>query len=316
MNMSKFRYLFLYVLLCLMLFSCGIQSEPRSNMIPTATSTPFVIVQATSTTTQFVTPTFPPSPPTLSFEIQDELYDALQTNGGCELPCFLGVHPGETSLQGAFDIFEPYKSGSILPFTFGGMPPMDGYSIFVDTSKDTTLDFSLDLMASSGIVQGVIIGFHTPVKYDINKNRHEDLLDRQLEGYGILELFRRHGIPDEIYITPPHTYDTIAAYGIDVIYNHSQIMGMYSGIAKLDKDGRYELCPSIGDGQVGGFILIVAAPSIDDMPYFFLSTNVKNFSSSTLDAYRKSQKLDAQGIYNFFMKENEKCFFEGQFLAK
>jgi hypothetical protein len=316
MNTPKFRAFFSYVLLCLTLFSCELRSEPPLNMVPAATSTQFPIVKATLTPTQFVTPTFPPSPPTLAFEIQDQLYDALQTNGGCELPCFLGVQPGKTSIQGAFDIFEPYKRGSILPFTFWGMPPIDGYSIFVDTSKDTTLDFSLDLMASSGIVQGVIVGFHAPVRYDVDKNRREDLTDRHLERYGILDLFRHHGIPDEIYITPPHTQDTIAAYGIDVIYNHSQIMGMYSGIAKLDKNGIYELCPSIGDGQVGGFMLIVAAPSIDDMPYFFLSTKVKNFSSSTLDAYRESQKLDTQGIYNLFMKENKRCFYEDQFFVE
>ncbi|MCB0100911.1 MAG: hypothetical protein KDD74_02635 [Anaerolineales bacterium] len=203
MNIPKFCAFFTYVLLCLTFFACGIRSEPPLNMVPTVTGTQYSNVHVPPTTTQFVTPTFPSSPPTLAFDVQDQLYNMLQTNGGCELPCFLGVQPGKTNLQGALEIFEPYKRGAIFPFAIEGAPPMDGYSIFVDTSKDTTLDFSLDIITSSSIIQGVIIFFHSPVRYDIKKNRYEDLLDRRLEGYGISELFRHHGVPDEMYITPP-----------------------------------------------------------------------------------------------------------------
>ncbi|MBK7450361.1 MAG: hypothetical protein IPJ47_13445 [Anaerolineales bacterium] len=276
-------------------------------MILTATHIQFPILQATST--------FPPPPPTLALELQDQLYTMLQTNGGCELPCFLGIRPGSTTVSGTKAILETYDfRHEISRYIVAENNNAEWYAANIFTSKDVYLDFHVDVLVANNIVQGLIVGFNAPEKMD--RLGREDLTDRHLERYGILELFRRHGIPDDIYITPPHTQDTIAAYGIDVIYNHSQIMGMYSGIAKLDKNGTYELCPSIGDGQVGGFMLIVAAPSIDDMPYFFLSTKVKNFSSSTLDAYRESQKLDTQGIYNLFMKENKRCFYEDQFFVE
>jgi hypothetical protein len=304
------------MLLCLALFSCGIRSEPQPNLLPTATNTQFPIIQATPTRTQFTTPTLLPPPPTLAFAIQDQLYNALQTNGGCELPCFLGITPGSTTVSDAKSILETYDfRHATSRYIVAENNNAEWHHASIFTSKDVYLDFYVDALVANDIVQGIIVGFNSPQRLD--RLGHEDLSDRHLERYGILELFRRHGIPDEMYITPPRTHNTIAAYGIDVIYNHSQIMAMYPGIANLDKNGKYKLCPSIGDGDVGGFMFAVAAPSVDDMPYFFFSNRVKNFTPSTVLSYREeTQKLDAQGIYNLFMNKNERCFYEDQFRVK
>jgi hypothetical protein len=241
----------------------------------------------------------------------------LKTNGGCELPCFLGITPGSTTVSGAKSILETYDFRHAVSQYTVAENNAEWYHAYIFTTKDRHLRFLIDALAVNAVVQGLIISLNAPQRFDENNIGHEDLSDSYWGRYGMLDLFRHHGVPDEIYITPPRTQDTIAAYGIDVIYNHLQIMAMYPGIAKLDKNGKYKLCPATGDGDVGSFMFTVAAPSVDDMVYFFFSNRVKNFTPSVVSSYREeTQKLDAQGIYNLFMEENEKCFYEDQFLIE
>jgi hypothetical protein len=57
-----------------------------------------------------------PTPlPTLSIEkAQASVLDLLQTNGGCQLPCWWGITPGETSAQETKSFLEKFGSLSII----------------------------------------------------------------------------------------------------------------------------------------------------------------------------------------------------------
>ncbi|MCG2786850.1 MAG: hypothetical protein L6461_17300 [Anaerolineae bacterium] len=99
------------VALTLLLFGCAINDPvtslpatiPPEHGTETSTSLPSPHPSLTNTPTQAVTPSPEPKP----FPTQGELSDKdfvlhlLQTNGGCELPCWWGIVPGETRWEDA-----------------------------------------------------------------------------------------------------------------------------------------------------------------------------------------------------------------------
>lgn len=112
MNKAQFFFRFaLYVTSTLLLFGCAINDSVTSSpatsspgyAMETSTSLPLPHPSLTNTPTQPVTP----SPEPRAFPDQGELSDKdfvlhlLQTNGGCELPCWWGIVPGETKWEDA-----------------------------------------------------------------------------------------------------------------------------------------------------------------------------------------------------------------------
>ena len=77
--------------------------------------------------------------------MQEEFYDLLRTNGGCELPCFLGIHPGETPLAEARSDLQRFAADGqplIIPET------IDGVQVFREqiwTNQDPELALNLAL---------------------------------------------------------------------------------------------------------------------------------------------------------------------------
>ena len=72
--------------------------SPAATLLPTLTPRPTWTPSPTWTPIPTRTPTATPLPfPTLeSAEMQSFIAEMLSTNGGCELPCWWGITPGET----------------------------------------------------------------------------------------------------------------------------------------------------------------------------------------------------------------------------
>ena len=124
--MEKLRKLFTLLFMGVLIVSCGV-AEP----IPTATATvtetlsPIPVMPNASPTIQLATwtPSLPNTPtpsitltqlPTLSVqEAQDRIKELLETNGGCELPCWWGLIPGTTRIFDARNYLNSFQVLSI-----------------------------------------------------------------------------------------------------------------------------------------------------------------------------------------------------------
>lgn len=197
----------------------------------TATATPTTVVIPTHTATSTATntptktkfpPTSTPTPtttpaPTLSAIEEGEFLSALLSgNAGCELPCWWGVTPGQTSIQAARDLF---ASQGIDDWTVSfdgtyviiglGYPRNDGYH-----SHHVLVEFRL----KRDIVQIVSVD---------GGNRGEEfrpLFIRDWQLYSPLAMLNRYDLPTYIEFAP---VENSPYYRLKLIYASLGVMISY-----------------------------------------------------------------------------------------
>jgi hypothetical protein len=269
-----------------------------------------------STRTPQATPVLPTPYPTLLDELQMQFDRKLDTNGGCELPCFLGIKPGETLLNDAIIFFETYAyDHRMRPRPVNFYTPYQWHRsdfYLTNESKDREVLFTLDLQSTESVVSGLIIGFGPT----LDPNRKADTKSKLLEHYGIMEILQRHGMPDEIYLYPTRNGQTQSAYSVEIVYNTEKIFASYPGIAKLTKNDKYKLCPAVGDGDVSSFDIALGNPlnAESDVIELAWGSFVKDFNPGYYRAHH--QKLDAEAIYDLFIKKGQRCFYEDEYWIK
>ena len=200
-----------------------------STATATATPTTIVIPTHTATSTATNTPTktkFPPTStptptttpaPTLSAIEEGELLSALLTgNAGCELPCWWGVIPGQTSAQAARDLFASQgiddwtvSFDGTYVFTHLGYPDENGHSL-----PHVTVQFNLEY----NIIQWV------GVNGDYNEEEVRSLFIRDWQGYSPSALLSRYDMPTYIEFAPVENSSyyrltlTYVAVGMHITY--------------------------------------------------------------------------------------------------
>lgn len=249
----------LILILCLLSAACGSQGVATTTRgLP---SLPQEIGNLSSTTGAIPSPTFTmPTPyPTLPKALQEQLYGLFKTNANCEFPCFLGITPGESDLSEAFAFFERYSASHrvfTLDVTFEA--PYRWYHTYAFSISRGNYEIPVDveIQADGGNTRGLIVHIE-----DGQGTDNEQIQERPLERYGLEELLQRHGVPDEVYLQPPKAQPPPPAspspyewYILDVVYQEQKIFASYPGWAKFSpSQGKYELCPEIGDGQIDTF---------------------------------------------------------------
>lgn len=211
-------------LLCLVFIMSGLlvscmNSEtisPTIARIDITTSTPSMTIETQKTHTPEVTITETPRPtntftatriPTLSKEASIEYIESLyKNNGGCDLPCWWGIMPGESDVNDLENLLSPLdrprishgEDFSIYAYAFEVplIPPLD-----------TVPDFPY--MEPDFIIENEIVTF-----IKLNSLWVSQVFDYSLQGF-----LREFGAPSEIWIEP-HVYDWESPYYyIDLVYS-------------------------------------------------------------------------------------------------
>ena len=145
-----------------------------------------------------VTPTHLPSPtptkplatatitpfPTLSIEREEMiLSELMQTNGGCDLPCWWGVTPGSTTVHTAKDMFISW-----------GISWNDGY---VAIGRPRHIGVYSEFIVEDNIVQQIVAD-GTRDRYDLTYRFTEIW-----QHYMVVDVLERFGMPSHIFLTPP-----------------------------------------------------------------------------------------------------------------
>lgn len=259
MNIYKPLLQMLFFLLLVFTTACSSissQTELTKAIRPIITYTPSSSPSPFSTNSKWWITQHPPSP-TLSFELQYELFGSLKTNGNCELPCFLGIVPGETSWIEARTILEPFVVNKPLtPSRSYSTETTKVYFTQIMTTKDIIMTLSVHLYVENDVIERIAFFTDGP-----QINGYPAVYDQLLIKYSLREIFLKHGPPDIVYLSPPYTYNLLSAYSIFVLYKEEKIMFYLGGAATEKEEGNYTVCPNIGEGDIVTMMFVFANPS-------------------------------------------------------
>jgi hypothetical protein len=303
-KIKMYKTYFKIILIIVILLSGACTSPTKQptlleTTLPTPIFTPTSFPSQTSNSSNGKWWTQVPDPPTLSPDVQDELYDLLKSNGNCKLPCFLGITPDKTSLADAKAILEKFDvRQSISIDEIASTKTYEAYNAQIFTNKDVTLAMNLRLEVKNQIVSRLTVNA-TP-----SRNGYSVTDDQHLSQYSLREVFLKHGPPDAVYLQPP----TYGEYGLQVVYEKLKMVIEITGSAKDISNGKYEICPNLGDGDITSMKIALASP-LD-------STDVKTLIGypfwENVPAFEETSGLSIKDFYQLMTNEKQPACFESK----
>ncbi len=173
-------------------------------------------------------PTFDVAYSTLSEEAATQnLIELLETNRGCELPCWWGIVPGETNVDSIESTFVP------LGF--------DWDRDYEELADNTPYLAYIDLTTNDKLVQSILVyGGAGEETYDRNE---------AWRPYSISRVLERLGLPENVYVYYPFRFDPggMQAYRMFLYYPDLGVEIDYLGKASLndDRPGWAQACHNI-----------------------------------------------------------------------
>lgn len=228
----KLSNIWVYLLLIFLLMGCsnaqsnindstltkevGIDLPARTEQINTSTIEPTLPIIHTPVTTIRPIATATQNP-TLhhasSEEVQSTISELLEDNGGCDLPCWWGVHPGETSWEDASNFLdslntEIYESGN----------PNEVLLVETTVLTDATIKLDIEILL---LIKRQIV--------DYIKIREIDHPSFELASF-----LQDHGVPDEVWIHSfPSYMGDLIPFHLFLFYRDK---GFYADFIILNED--------------------------------------------------------------------------------
>ena len=275
-------------------------------LMPTMTATPTRAVTPTTTaipspTPPPRTPTITPTPvPTLTAKQEAEFVAAmLKTNGGCELPCWWGITPGETSHQAVRDFF---SLQSIQLFS-GGRHYEGSERIFRIPHPERLFDYDVYIRfdARDGVIRSIRVDSET-----FNLQRSERFT-RDWRSYTWDQILTRYGPPSWVGIAfqPPMEPNAPTIYGLSLIYEPLGFEISYMGPAQYDpKASLMRACPDFNVVTAIGLRLVSPEDSVVEL---LLS---ESHAPSLGPSLEETTGMSVQTFYETFRNANSRACLE------
>ena len=231
------------ILILLLIAGCAAPAGPVAT--PNATPSDAVIIplptMVPSPAPVVNTPTSIPTPFLTRTAQQERAYvlDMLKTNGGCELPCWWGITPSETTPQTLRDRFG---------FRGTGFPLQDGtvlYDAYYDLGNSTGgggYSVALGFGERDGIVHEI------GVAAEANVETQPGQFAQDWQRYSIDQVLNRHGVPShvQLQLVPPTEPGAPPSYAMTLVYEKYGFWIRYEGPATYDLDKAIvQACPSL-----------------------------------------------------------------------
>ena len=277
-------------------------ASPAPLSSPPAAHTPTPATPPTALPTVTPTPPIPgwlqatlsPRPPVLSPDEQERLLDLLSTNGGCSLPCFLGVTPGRTSWDDMVTLLQPLNEvhpGS-EQFLDNGWPY---YSV------------PLTVLTPSG---GILFALHVTVGEELVQRIHLYIEANDLPSfysywsrYSLRSMLQQLGAPDRVYVyVVPAVYGS-PGYSFLVIDEDDKTAIWLTG----DRAREDRLCPQFGDGdEITNLEISIANPAseMEILPSAWIPETETEF----WHPIDQVLGIDAQSFYERMLSQTPACF--------
>jgi hypothetical protein len=190
----------------------------------------------------------------MSTNSQRKLYDLFANNGGCELPCFLGITPATTSWQDAKVLFEEFaRNAPLTPNPFAVSSIHTEYIANVFTNSEVTLRGHIQTNVDvNDLVQQMVF------QVEITRDGRTESRDKHLVWFSIRGIFNRYGQPDSIFL---YSTESDLGYSIYIVYEKLKLAVAYTGESTLNEDDSRTLCPNVGDGNISYMKIAVASPA-------------------------------------------------------
>lgn len=283
----------------------GTITHPLPTLSPTRQIPP---ISPTSSIKPVIESTVKPFP-TLLPQVTQQLLEILQTNGNCKLPCFIGIIPGKTTFDQAKSIIEKY---SINKLRIGGYQSKNfpnhqitSGSIVADTLQSDNVWRSLTIILEvdqNRLVQNIMLDT------EIFGDGWAEFHDKHMIKYGLREIFKQIGPPDEIY------YWNKLGYTITIVYEKVKLLLTFSANYSYSGNGYYWICPNMGDGDTRSFRLILANPKgsmsvADILPYPIVDKTLYEATGLTVQEFYESVISDNQpACFNLKCGPESGCF--------
>lgn len=312
---SKWTYhsiMGIMLVLFYLLTACSIQRlSPEGPLVMPTPSSTAILPSATPTrlpslvpSTAAPSPTYTPSPPTITprptLTAEEErafVRELLVTNGGCELPCWWGIMPEETTWQEVRNRLSLYYGQGISQpggvhrheVVYGDLiypyPPPYGYYIHIEFTER-------DGVVQSIQVRGEIVRRTTPERFAQDWRRYS--LDQVLTQYG-----EPSQVILELWPNPPEPY---YPYRLFVFYDHLGILIEYEGPAIPGEP--FRVCPEFD--QVTHLHLWLRSP--EDRISLLQLANLDSLELAQMLPLEKATGMNVETFYQTFKdRENEVC---------
>jgi hypothetical protein len=192
---------------------------PTNKPSSTRTTTPTVEVAHTLTNL-----------PTLSQDEADAMVmDLLQKNADCQLPCWWGITPGETTWEMATQYLHTFTSevgdGTRIPVKIDGKDePITGYTALFKV-PNTLTNGGVNFFVIDDLIYKIAIN---QIGTDISYQLHQ--------------LMTNYGVPDEVWLQGwPYNEEHVPHFAVLIIY-HEGILARFEGIASFTNIN-LRICP-------------------------------------------------------------------------
>lgn len=201
-------------------------SSPTSS--PSSTSTPTVTISLTAGLTATPTTTLTPTViPTLPLEEAEVIIsDLLQNNGGCELPCWWGVIPGQASWKE----LKPFLQSLSLEIYRPGdeqttRSQQKFYEVYVRRDLMPTTPFWSLYEVRNGIIEGIEIASIKPQYFPLS------------------QLLTVYGRPDEVWlVTYANTPDGSHPFRMTLVYSERGFVVSYELEDIAERENKLVAC--------------------------------------------------------------------------
>ncbi len=191
--------------------------------------------------------------------MQAFVLEMLRSNGGCELPCWWGIVPGETSWE-EVQAFFTVQGISVSENGYLGLSYLDPE----ETNRITMLD--VELQRQGDLVQGIRVTHHYYYK------SFQDDFTLTLQRYELAQVLSRYGVPSQVYLSlavgsPCIGPGVVPTYDMWVVYDDLGIAVLYSGMLIRDLEN-WLLCPVFGQtsdvfGPTRSIEIRLQSPALD-----------------------------------------------------
>lgn len=228
---------------------------------------------------------------------REQVIKLLQTNGGCELPCFWGIKVGETKWEDArlwlSKLTRIYDDKSFYSDGDGGYPA--NLMTFTLTDDDPTGQFDLILTIGNGRIQRLVFSPGGTIG-DI------EFLPKFIQNYSLEKIFKQLGKPDSVFIYICEKYKH-PCFIMAVLYDNQKIAMDISGEALPDN----QVCPKIGEGgNLTWMNISIANP--DSALELIPPSMVINPYLADLKSIKDVLGIDESEFYRRVLSESPACF--------
>jgi len=248
-----------------------VYSTPTTTLLPSQTATLTKIPTLTPLPSQTATltkiPTLTPLPTYISYEEDIRAFNKLlRTNGGCQLPCWWGITPGETTWDETHQFIQRFRD-----FNNIDIPQF----INPDDSKVYAVD---ELFSWYSYAPG--LDYAPTVEFEVHDNLIATILvpsEIVASSLPLHIILQKYGIPDEIYVGPsPHQTNDSRNLSITAYIIYQNLHAMISiGLFGMD-DNRLKPCEPYPSE-----ILFLWAPGTNYYLRYISEPDIKSFEQVT-----------------------------------